>query len=397
LEYISYIVIPFVSAFVGWITNFIAIKMLFFPTNYFGLRPFGWQGIIPANALKMTNNAVDLMVDKLIKIKIIFARLDPQVIAEKIEPSLTLISKQIVDEVMFAQAPHLWKNLSMSKRKIVYDKVKKYFPETIENTIIDINENINELIDFKKIAAETLLNDKKLITEIFLDVGKKEFKFIERSGLFLGFVFGILQLVVIMYFPYWWVFTVGGVIVGLLTNYIALQLIFTPVNETRILGIKFHGLFLRRQKHVAKNYSKIISEKMLTIEQLFDGIFKISNNGKIEKIIEKNINDLIDKSLGGLDKLINIIFDKNKIEVIKNIASYRFIQEVPIAITNTYEYAHKQLDIQKTIENKMANLPSKDFISFLRPIFKQEEWKLIIAGAILGGYAGVIQYFISFH
>ncbi len=397
MEYIPYIVIPFVSAFVGWITNFLAIKMLFYPTDYIGLRPFGWRGIIPANALKMTNNAVDLMVNKLVKIKEIFSRLDPKIIAKDMEPSLTLISIQIVDEVMLAQAPFLWKNLHISKKEIIYKKIRDRFPETIENTITDIKENIDELIDFKQIAAETLLNDKKLITKIFLDVGKKEFKFIERSGLFLGFAFGILQLVVILYFDSWWVFVAGGVIVGLLTNYIALQLIFIPVNETRILGIKFHGLFLRRQKDVSKRYSKIISEKILTIEQLFDGIFKISNNGKIEKIIENNINQLIDKSLGGLGSIIDFIFDKKKIGIIKNIANYRFIQEVPIAITNTYEYAHKQLDIQNTIEEKMANLPSKDFISFLRPIFKQEEWKLIIAGAILGGCAGIIQYFISFY
>ncbi len=397
MQYIPYIIIPIISAFVGWITNFIAIKMLFYPTNYIGLRPFGWQGIIPANSKKMTYNAVDLMVDKLVKIKKIFSKLNPEIIAQKIEPSLNEISKQIVDEVMIAQAPVLWANLHSSKKKKIYAKVREHFPETIKNTITDINNNINELIDFKKLAAETLLNDSTLITDIFLDVGKKEFKFIERSGLILGFLFGILQVIVIIFFDNWWVFVIGGVLVGFLTNYIALQLIFFPVNEVRFLGIKFQGLFLRRQKDVAKNYSKIISTKMLTIEQLFDAIFKINNDGKIEKIISRNINNLIDNSLGGFAAIINVVFDIKKIDIIKNIASYRFIQEIPIAMTNTYEYAHEKLEIQKTIEDKMANLPSKDFISFLRPIFKQEEWKLIIAGAFLGGIAGFVQYLISFY
>ena len=70
------------------------------------------------------------------------------------------------------------------------------------------------------------------------------------------------------------------------------------------------------------------------------------------------------------------------------------MQEIPIAMTNTYEYAAEVLELQKTIEEKMSNLASKDFISFLRPIFKQDEWKLILAGAWLGGIAGIIQFIL---
>ncbi len=60
-----------------------------------------------------------------------------------------------------------------------------------------------------------------------------------------------------------------------------------------------------------------------------------------------------------------------------------------------FPYAEKALDIQNTIGNKMASLPPKKFIGFLRPAFEQDEWKLIAVGAVLGGAAGVIQYIIS--
>lgn len=371
--------------------------MLFYPQKYAGLRPFGWQGIIPANSQKMAEMSVDLMVGTLLKIDEIFARLEPRTISAKVSPQLKKISVQIIDEAMEAQAPTLWKKLPETQKQKVYIEIRKKFPSIVEKTFRDINKNITKIIDFKKIANETLQNDNSFVSNIFLDVGKKEFKFIERSGLVLGGIFGLIQLGVIIYFDDWWIFTIAGIIVGFLTNYVALQLIFKPVEEKKFLGIKLQGLFLRRQKEVAKKYSNAVTEKMLTTEQLFDAIFKIGNKNVVEKIIEKNIGKLIDLTIYDVSSFFRIFFDKKKIDIIKNIATYRFLQEVPIAMTVTHSYAEKKLKTQQTIEEKMANLPSKDFVNFLHPIFKQEEWKLIIAGAFLGGLAGIVQYFISFY
>jgi len=49
-----YLAIPVTSALVGWGTNVLAIKMMFFPLEPVGRPPFlGWQGIIPAKVRKM--------------------------------------------------------------------------------------------------------------------------------------------------------------------------------------------------------------------------------------------------------------------------------------------------------------------------------------------------------
>jgi uncharacterized membrane protein YheB (UPF0754 family) len=49
METYAYILIPLISAVIGYVTNVIAIKMTFYPLDYKGIRPFfGWQGIIPS-------------------------------------------------------------------------------------------------------------------------------------------------------------------------------------------------------------------------------------------------------------------------------------------------------------------------------------------------------------
>ncbi|MCP5066137.1 MAG: hypothetical protein GY946_06165 [bacterium] len=43
--------IPLVSAFIGWFTNWIAVKAMLYPVEFAGIPPLlGWQGVIPKNA-----------------------------------------------------------------------------------------------------------------------------------------------------------------------------------------------------------------------------------------------------------------------------------------------------------------------------------------------------------
>ena len=66
-------------------------------------------------------------------------------------------------------------------------------------------------------------------------------------GFVFGFALGVPVAIVDHWFGQWWLLPVLGVIVGWVTNALGMWLIFELPEEKRILGIKVHGLFLRRQ------------------------------------------------------------------------------------------------------------------------------------------------------
>ena len=68
-------------------------------------------------------------------------------------------------------------------------------------------------------------------------------------------------------FHEWWLLPICGVIIGYVTNLVAIVMIFEPVEERRVGPFKFQGLFLRRQREVAGIYSKVIAEDVLTLSQ----------------------------------------------------------------------------------------------------------------------------------
>ena len=78
-------------------------------------------------------------------------------------------------------------------------------------------------------------------------------------------------MVQLMLFPANWTLPISGAIVGFMTNWIALQLIFKPVEpmEIKCNGstiFTLQGFCLARQKEVSVTFSEYIAGKVLTSE-----------------------------------------------------------------------------------------------------------------------------------
>lgn len=401
------VIIPITSAIIGWVTNIIAIKMTFYPVEFIGfelgikpvgfkgIRAIGWQGIIPSKAAVMAAKAVDLMVGKLIDVKAQFSRMEPSIVALEMTPRLNAMTKDIIDEAMNENLALFWNNLPQKTKQGIYESAAKEFPRAIEVTMQDIKEHIEELFDVKKMVIEELTHDPKLLNEIFLKVGEKEFKFIERSGIYFGFMFGIAQMILWFFvhqFSWSWVLLpIGGVIIGYITNWLALRLIFEPVHPIKVGFWKFQGLFILRQKEVAKEYSKIVSEEILNPPNIFETIMTGPGSDQLANIVELHVRESVDKSAGFNRSLIQLTSGTKTYESIKSIVTQRVMEILPQHIRHIFDYAENALDIENTIRDKMANLPPDEFVGFLRPVFQEDELKLILVGAALGGLAGWLQ------
>ena len=389
-----YILMPVISGLIGWITNVLAVKMTFYPIDYFGIRPFGWQGIIPSKTTQMAEKSVDLLTRDLFKTSEVFARIDTQKVTEICSGDLNKLCGKITSKVMRSRLPLVWSLSGAKIKSTVSQVIETAMPSAVQNSMQSIKDNVDSIIDLKKITIDTLKQDKTLINKIFLDLGGKQFRFIETSGLFLGAFFGIGQIFTMAYTSHWLMFLLYGIFIGYITNYLAIKLIFEPAEPIQIGPFVLWGLFLKRQKEEAFRYAQIISERILTIDNLFDTIFR-KDNPQIKEILGREISTAVDRVMERMPAPVRILMPDEKIREIKSVALFELMCEMPLYIRAVFPYAEKALDIQNTIGDKMANLPPKKFIGFLRPAFEQDEWKLIAVGAALGGAAGIIQYIIS--
>lgn len=395
--YLQFISIPIVSGIVGWGTNVLALKMTFYPLEFWGIKPFlGWQGIIPSKAEKMAKISVNLWTTKLINVKELFAQLDPSKVAEEMRPQFDRISKEIMDEVMEKQSPEVWNKIPESVKRMTYARISRDMPDIVAEIMTDVKDNIEEVFNIEEMVIQRLTSDKQLMVEMFLNCGKDEFIFIERSGFYFGFLFGLIQMAIWYYFPEWWILPLAGLIVGFATNWLALKLIFEPINEKSIFGMKFQGLFIKRQNEVAEEYAKMLTVEIFTFDRIFAAIISGSTKDRFVNLVLKHAERGIDEGVGISKPVLNLVAGKQNYEKMKNVVLDKVIREMPSSVKPVFSYADDVMDLETVFRTKMQELTPIDFVGFLRPVFQEDELKLILIGAALGMAAGFAQLYFVF-
>ena len=128
------------------------------------------------------------------------------------------------------------------------------FHDFVRGFVRAIQDNVDRVLDLKELVVTYMDSDKTILVEMFQRVGKEELKFLVNSGLWFGFLLGIGQLLVWMFYDSPWTLTAGGTVVGYLTNWLALKCIFEPVEPVQFGPFRFQGLFPARQKEVSGEF-----------------------------------------------------------------------------------------------------------------------------------------------
>lgn len=397
LQFWAYVSIPFVSALVGWGTNVVALKMTFYPIKPFGWPPyFGWQGIIPSKAQQMAERSVDLMTTQLINIDDIVDRLDAEQIKTVLLPVVQEQAERILDELIEDRAAKWWHSVPQPLKDRIYARTREGASQIILDVVNEAKSRSAELFDLKRMVVDSLMRDKALLNRIFLECGLAEFKFIERSGFILGFLFGLIQMTIWIFYPAWWALPAAGFFVGYATNWIALKMIFQPLQPRRIGPWIWQGLFLKRQKEVSVAYAGLVSSEILNAKNMLNAIVRGPTSDKLFDIIQHHVKESIDTHGGFATQFVEVAVGSEDYNKIKDKACTRIFEEVPEQAEILHDYADRALDIERTLREKMSALSSVKFSGLLRPIFQEDELKLILVGAALGVAIGFVQLFAVF-
>ncbi len=392
-----YLSMPIISGMVGYVTNVIAIKMMFQPLEFIGKPPLlGWQGIIPRRAAKMAAISVETITSHLITQEEIFARLDADKVADVLEPALNDIIDDIVDQVMLEYEPGFWEAMPQLVKRKIYQRVKRDAPRLINDIMGQLKINISQMYDLEDMVVTKLCQDKGLLNKIFQEVGAAEFRFIGRSGFYFGLMFGLVQMLVWLCFQQGWLLPAFGLLVGYATNAIALQMIFNPKEPVRFGPIAFQGLFMKRQQEVARDYGRLVSSYVLTPANIVEGILKGPYSDKVFDMIGRHVQRAVDEQTTIAKPLVTFAVGTQTYRDMKASAVQRVIAKLPTTLKHIEAYADEALDLENTLSTRLQSLKPDEFEAMLRPAFEQDEWMLITVGAALGLAVGVFQLLVMF-
>ncbi len=156
LEIVS---LPFIGAFIGYFTNYVAIKMLFLPKKpyfIFGFRVPFTPGLIPKKRKELVEKISTVVSDKIVNRRDIVK----YIYKKKNRAFLYEFSQNLVDGLLSKRISTL--NLNYGNMEI---KIKEFLDEHLEAMVRAKFKNINIDIDYFVYNAFLLLNKEKKLIE----------------------------------------------------------------------------------------------------------------------------------------------------------------------------------------------------------------------------------------
>ena len=393
-----YAAIPFVAALIGYVTKRVAIEMMFRPLEFVGVRPFlGWQGVIPANARRMATTAVDLLTKHLVDPQEIFARLDPDELVRELEQPLLRAVEEITREVMEQHQPRLWEMLPAQGQRMLINRVRAQAPQVVARLMRELSNNIDEVLDVNDMLITNMVRDKDLTCRLIKEVAQPELKFIARSGIWFGFAIGLIQLVAWALTKEPLIMPIFGFITGFVTDWLALKMIFYPREPKGFLFFRWQGLFQKRRKQVALDYGGLIADEVLTVRNVMEAVLTGPKSDRLFALIQREVQRTIDTQTSVAKPIVAFAVGGREFQELKRSAAAKAIEYLPQTVEHVEDYATDALDVRNTIVEKMQQLTPIEFEGILRPAFKQDEWKLIAVGAVIGGLVGELQVLLFLH
>ncbi len=187
-----------IGAMIGWITNFIAIKMLFRPYKEINFFFFKIQGVLPKRKNEIGKSIAEVVNNELVSIKDIISKISADDIEENMGGIIDKILESRLKEEIVKNFPMAAFFLSDSMLEKIKGIIRQSILDNKDEMIKVFGEYLESKVDIKKIIAEKVdAFSLEKVEEIIVSLAKKELKHIEYIGAVLGAVIGLAQFAVV--------------------------------------------------------------------------------------------------------------------------------------------------------------------------------------------------------
>ena len=186
--------LPFIAALIGWITNYLAVKMLFRPKKPLKMLFFSLQGVFPKRQKDLAKKISEIIAAEFLAsedLKDSFGKfLHSAELKEAVKGKiLTLLKNKVAEYVPLLPTEYI---------DSIVDKMGDTCQGDFDNILSEIAEKIvnsDAIPDVQALIEDRIANfpvDK--LEQLCQAVLHKEFRFIEVIGGVLGFIVGLIQM-----------------------------------------------------------------------------------------------------------------------------------------------------------------------------------------------------------
>lgn len=186
--------IPFVTAFIGWLTNWVAIRMLFRPRQPVALFGYKWQGLLPRRQQDVAEKVAELVETELLSQHVIRQELQRLDLKSLLDDFIRRLVREKLGRKL-RNVPLLGSQKTLASiEKLAQEAMREEF-EGMRAKLADDLEAHLQVRELVKARIEAF--EMEQLEKIVQRVAARELRFIEWLGAALGFVVGLFQLAIL--------------------------------------------------------------------------------------------------------------------------------------------------------------------------------------------------------
>lgn len=185
---------PLVGGFIGWMTNVLAIRMLFYPRRPWRVPVVGWviQGVLPRRQGELARQLGEVIASELLRSDDLVARLVTPATRAELAASVAARAEERVRGWLPGFLPGSWREGLL---EIVRERVREEGDRLLTEVLQDWAQGLGERVDVAGIVENRVREfDLEKLERVIVQLSHRELRAIELMGGLLGVLIGLGQV-----------------------------------------------------------------------------------------------------------------------------------------------------------------------------------------------------------
>jgi uncharacterized membrane protein YheB (UPF0754 family) len=180
-------------------------------------------------------------------------------------------------------------------------------------------------------------------------------------------------------------------LIGYVTNYLAVKMLFHPREKVKILFLEIQGIFPKRQEVLGERLGEVVARELVSIEDITAKIKEVSQSDAMTEAMDEHLEHLIRKKLPEMFPMMAMFLNDEMVEKIKGAFASELLQMTDQFTDKMSEDLKESLHIQSMVKDKVVQFSSEKLEAILFEIMKKEFQFIEILGGVLGFVIGSVQ------
>ncbi len=199
---VHFFLFPLLGAFIGWMTNYLAIRMLFHPRRPVRILFWTWQGLFPKRQRELAIKLGEIVEKELVNHKDIQRTLHDPGFQSKLRTTMQEQVDDFVEQKVTRRLPSLLAsklrgNVIGRLKSMIGSEVEEFIPQMVDKA----GNELESRVRFSHIVQKKVEDfSMQQLEDVLFSIMRREFRFIEILGGLLGLIIGITQVGFLYYY-----------------------------------------------------------------------------------------------------------------------------------------------------------------------------------------------------